>query len=102
MEALIGLQHYTPKSNKKHKKHIDGSLLYLFLIYYFLLMLPKLFRKTLFIESQEINPRTYRYLIFYKGGKNIQCLPMQGTWVQSLVREDPACQRATKPKHQNY
>ena len=35
-------------------------------------MLPKLFRKTLFIESQEINPRTYRYLIFYKGGKNIQ------------------------------
>ena len=26
MEALIGLQHYTPKSNKKHKKHIDGWL----------------------------------------------------------------------------
>ena len=25
------------------------------------------------------------------------CLPMQGTWVQSLVQEDPPCQGATKP-----
>ena len=24
------------------------------------------------------------------------CLPMQGTWVQFLVREDPTCCRATK------
>ena len=29
-------------------------------------------------------------------------LPMQGTRVQSLVREDPACRRATKPVHHNY
>ena len=35
-------------------------------------MLPKVFRKTLLIESPEVNPCTYRYLIFYKGGKNIQ------------------------------
>ena len=29
-------------------------------------------------------------------------LPMQGTWVQSLVREDPTCHRATKPLCHNY
>ena len=29
-------------------------------------------------------------------------LPMQGTQVQSLVREDPTCCRATKPVHHNY
>ena len=25
------------------------------------------------------------------------CLPMQGTWVRALVREDPACRGATEP-----
>ena len=29
------------------------------------------------------------------------CLPMQGTGVQALVREDPTCHRATKPGHHN-
>ena len=29
------------------------------------------------------------------------CLPMQGTWVQSLVWEDPTCHRAAKPVY-NY
>ena len=29
-------------------------------------------------------------------------LPMQGTRVQSLVREDPTCRGATKPVHHNY
>ena len=29
-------------------------------------------------------------------------LPMQGTWVRSLVREDPTCCRATKPVCHNY
>ena len=29
-------------------------------------------------------------------------LPMQGTQVQSLVREDPTCRGATKPMHHNY
>ena len=30
------------------------------------------------------------------------CLPMQGTWVRSLVQEDPPCHGATKPVHHNY
>ena len=30
------------------------------------------------------------------------CLPMQGTWVQALVREDPTCHGATKPVRHNY
>ena len=29
------------------------------------------------------------------------CLPMQGTWVQSLVREDPTCHGATNPVRHN-
>ena len=29
-------------------------------------------------------------------------LPMQGTRVRALVREDPTCRRATKPAHHNY
>ena len=29
-------------------------------------------------------------------------LPMQGTWVRSLVREDPTCRGAMKPVHHNY
>ena len=29
-------------------------------------------------------------------------LPMQGTWVRSLVQEDPTCHGATKPVHHNY
>ena len=29
-------------------------------------------------------------------------LPMQGTWVQTLIWEDPTCHRTTKPVHHNY
>ena len=29
-------------------------------------------------------------------------LPMEGTWVQALVREDPTCRGATKPVCHNY
>ena len=29
-------------------------------------------------------------------------LPMQGTWVRALVREDPTCHGATKPMRHNY
>ena len=30
------------------------------------------------------------------------CLPIQGTWVRALVREDPTCCGTTKPVHHNY
>ncbi|XP_066862985.1 uncharacterized protein [Kogia breviceps] len=30
------------------------------------------------------------------------CLPLQGTWVQALAREDPTCPRATKPACLKY
>ena len=30
------------------------------------------------------------------------CLPMQGTQVQALVREDPTCRGATGPVRHNY
>ena len=30
------------------------------------------------------------------------CLPMQGTWVRALVREDPTCRGAAKPVNHNY
>ena len=30
------------------------------------------------------------------------CLPMQGTQVRALVREDPTCCGATKPVRHNY
>ena len=29
-------------------------------------------------------------------------LPMQGTWLRSLVQEDPTCRGATKPVRHNY
>ena len=29
-------------------------------------------------------------------------LPVQGTWVRALVREDPTCHGATKPVRHNY
>ena len=30
------------------------------------------------------------------------CLPMQGTWIQSLIQEEPTCHGATKPMRHNY
>ena len=30
------------------------------------------------------------------------CLPTQGTWVQSLVQEDPTCFSVTKPVRRDY
>ena len=45
--------------------------------------------------------------IFYPGVSLVVqwlriCLAIQGTWVQSLVQEDPTCPRATKLVSCNY
>ena len=39
----------------------------------------------------------------FPGGAVVKiCLPMQGTWVRTLVQEDPTCHGATKPVYHNY
>ena len=45
----------------------------------------------------EVSPRTSLLAQWIRS-----CLPMQGTWVQFLVQEDPTCLRATKPVWNNY
>ena len=53
----------------------------------------------------------WRQLCFFKKSCPRTCqvvhwirilLSMQGTWVQSLVQEDPTCRRGTKPVCHNY
>ena len=43
-----------------------------------------------------------KHLGDFPDGSIVICLPMQGTWVWSLVREDPTCFRATKPMRHYY
>ena len=38
----------------------------------------------------------------FPGGSVVKNLPMQGTWVRALVREDPTCCGAIKPMRYNY
>ena len=39
----------------------------------------------------------------FPGGSVVKnLLPMQGTWVRALAREDPTCRGATKPMRHNY
>ena len=51
----------------------------------------------LYLQDKKLRSRTS--LVFQ--WLRIQ-LPVQGTWVQSLVREDPTCLGATKPVCHNY
>ena len=57
-----------------------------------------------YLETNEKENITYKSL--WRTSLVVQwlriCLPMQGTRVQSPVREDPTCHGATKPMHHNY
>ena len=48
----------------------------------------------------------FKVIFFFLASLVVQCLrthlSMQGTWVQALAREDPACRGATKPVRHNY
>ncbi|XP_061053708.1 D-ribitol-5-phosphate cytidylyltransferase isoform X2 [Eubalaena glacialis] len=52
-------------------------------------------------EVKKTNILLYGLLIYYPQWLRIR-LPMQGTRVQALVREDPTCHGATKPVRHNY
>ena len=65
----------------------------------------------LMINMQHLNVLTNSFLICFSILLNwtslvVQwlriSLPMQGTRVQALVREDPTCRGATKPVRHNY
>jgi len=66
-----------------------------------------------FLNFKQSGPRGQRHFIHSGGTKEeigtslvVQwikiCLPVQGTWVQSLVREDPTGHGITKPIHHSY
>ena len=59
-------------------------------------------------EGEERNNRTEEIFeeIIVRASPVVQWLrirlPVQGTWVRALVREDPTCCRATKPMYHSY
>ena len=54
-----------------------------------------------FIWKKPTNSKRYIHTFLVAQWLRV-CLPMQGTWVQALVREDPTCHGATKPLCHNY
>ena len=54
-------------------------------------------------KSQELQSRDQDLHWGFPGGSVVKNLPASaGVVVQALVREDPTCDRATKPVHRNY
>ena len=59
-------------------------------------------------ETVRKNSTTKKQITQLKNGASLVAqwlrirLPMQGTRVRALVREDPTCRRATKPVRHNY
>ena len=58
------------------------------------------------VSDKELIPKIYKELIRLGASLVAQWLrihlPMQGTWVQALVWENPTRRRATKPMRHNY
>ena len=61
------------------------------------------------IHQQRRNNQTRGYFLAFKKNVGLHVaqwlrirLPMGGTRVRALVREDPACREATKPMRHNY
>ena len=61
------------------------------------ILLPTITLYRVLFGNQKLRSR----LIWWLSGQII-CLPLQETWVRSLVQEDPTSHGATKPVHHNY
>ena len=73
-----------------------GSLTWEFMLYFQCLIFP------LWTSLKHFIPfKNYSWASLVVQWLRIR-LPMQGTWVQALVWEDPTCHGATKPMHHNY
>ena len=53
-------------------------------------------------QKRRPNTAKNKLINLKKKKKKRICLPMQGTRVQALVREDPTCRGATKPVRHNH
>ena len=95
-----------PLKKSIYKHILNCYVVYLKLICYMSITLNK---KSLKIIKILVNNRRSEEGIWkLKAGTSLVtqglgiCLPVQGTWVRALVREDPTCCRETKSVHHNY
>ena len=77
------------------------------LLYIHIYLQLNIYQLYIFITSNEIH-QLHLLIKNKSGGTSLVAqwlrirLPMQGTWVWSLLREDPTCHGATKPVRHNY
>ena len=70
---------------------IEGEILYLTCVPFILALVGFLFKNFISTHGTSLVAQWLRIP-----------LPVQGTWVRSLVREDPTCHGAAKPVCHNY